>query len=83
VIDCHCVCTAIAYGYEAEGRPLGSDPLIWYAAASLKVDYLRPAMIQRALVLRSELAYGSSPKKRQLFPAWQDPGRRSVDGQRS
>lgn len=81
MIDCHCGCTAIAYGYEAEGRPLGSDPLIWYATASLKVDYLRPAMIQRALVLRARVR--EFTKKRQLFPAWQDPGRRSVRGQRS
>jgi acyl-coenzyme A thioesterase PaaI-like protein len=62
VIDCHCVCTAIARGYEAEGRRLGSDPPIWYATASLKVDYLRPAMIQRVLILRAGIRE-FTPKK--------------------
>ena len=29
LIDCHCVCTAIAYAYEREGREVGSVPEIW------------------------------------------------------
>jgi hypothetical protein len=29
VIDCHGVCTAIAAAYEAENRPIGSDPPLW------------------------------------------------------
>src|SRR5215471_20575260 len=26
VIDCHCICTAVAAVYKSEGRPIGSDP---------------------------------------------------------
>jgi len=45
IIDCHCVCTAMAAAFAAEGRPIGSDPDLWYATASLQVNYLRPTPI--------------------------------------
>ncbi len=35
VIDCHCVCTAIAAAYQSEGRGIGTTPAIWYATGSL------------------------------------------------
>ncbi len=44
VIDCHSVCTAIADAYERAGRYAGDGerPLLWYATASLQVNYLKP-----------------------------------------
>jgi acyl-coenzyme A thioesterase PaaI-like protein len=45
VLDCHTVCTATADAYLREGRPIGSDPEIWYVTASLAVDYRRPTPI--------------------------------------
>ena len=44
VIDCHSVCTAIADAYARAGRYAGDGkrPLLWYATASLHVDYLKP-----------------------------------------
>ena len=53
VLDCHGVCTAIADAYGRDGRPIGSDPEIWYATASLKVDYLRPTPLDAGLLLRA------------------------------
>jgi len=47
LIDCHSISTAIAYLYEAEGRPPGSEPGIWCVTASLHVDYKRPTPIDR------------------------------------
>jgi acyl-coenzyme A thioesterase PaaI-like protein len=55
VIDCHAVCTAMAAAYEAEKRPIGSAPPLWYATGSLKVDYLLPAPIDEPLVLRARV----------------------------
>ena len=42
LIDCHGTGTAAGAGYRAEGREPGSEPLLRYVTASLKVDYLRP-----------------------------------------
>ncbi len=49
VIDCHSICTAVADAYRLEGRPRGSDPLIWYVTGSLAVSYRRPAPLDRPL----------------------------------
>jgi acyl-coenzyme A thioesterase PaaI-like protein len=45
VIDCHCLCSAVAAAYRDEGRPMNSEPLIWYATAELHVDYKKPTRI--------------------------------------
>ncbi|MEE9284969.1 MAG: PaaI family thioesterase [Dehalococcoidia bacterium] len=55
VIDCHCICTAIAAAYKAEGRPINSEPLIFYATAMLQVSYLRPTPINLQVVLRARI----------------------------
>jgi acyl-coenzyme A thioesterase PaaI-like protein len=55
LLDCHGVCTAIADAYAREGRAIGSDPDLWYATASMTVDYLRPAPIDATLSLRGRV----------------------------
>ena len=55
LIDCHCICTAIAHAYYLEGRVIGSTPLIWYATASLHVGYLRPTPINQPVTLRAQI----------------------------
>eukprot|EP01079_Euglenida_sp_SAG-EU17-18_P002604 gene2604-3306_t len=30
VVDCHCICTAVAHAYDAEGRAIGEGEAIWY-----------------------------------------------------
>ncbi|MEZ4598862.1 MAG: PaaI family thioesterase [Syntrophotaleaceae bacterium] len=62
IIDCHCICTAIADAYRREGRAVGGDPPIWYATGSLRVDYLRPTPIDEAVTLRAEVLE-AGPKK--------------------
>ncbi len=42
LMDCHCMGLAMAHAHRAEGREIGSQPLITYVTASLKVDYLKP-----------------------------------------
>ena len=55
VIDCHCGWTAIAAAYREEGREINTEPLIWYATASLNVKYLRPTPLDQAVVLRARV----------------------------
>ena len=55
IIDCHCVCTAIAAYYRAEGRPIISEPRIWCATASLTIDYLQPTPLDAEVVLRAQI----------------------------
>ncbi len=55
VIDCHCVCTAIAAAYREEGREIGSDPSFWYVTGSLNIKYLRPTSINEEVVLRAKV----------------------------
>jgi acyl-coenzyme A thioesterase PaaI-like protein len=55
VVDCHCVCTAIAAAYRLEGRPIGSDPAIWCVTRSLQIEYLRPTPVAAPVVLRARV----------------------------
>lgn len=55
VFDCHCVCTAIAAAYVAEGRAIGSAPDLWYATAALNVTYKRPAPIDQPAELVAQI----------------------------
>jgi acyl-coenzyme A thioesterase PaaI-like protein len=62
LIDCHSVCTAIASAYQSEGRPIGSDPELWYATASLQVEYLRPTNLRAPVILRARVVAVSGRK---------------------
>ena len=64
VIDCHCVCTAIAAAYRAEDRSPESDPPIWYATASLQVTYRRPTPIAAPVELRARVEEMTERKTR-------------------
>jgi len=55
LVDCHCICAAIADGYRREGRAEGSDPLVWYVTGSLKVTYRRPARIDAPVNLNARV----------------------------
>ncbi len=64
LIDCHAVCTAIAFAYESEGREIGSDPPIWYATASLEVRYLQPTPIEVPVEVRARIVDSDDRKTR-------------------
>lgn len=65
VIDCHCICTAFADAYRREDRAFGSAPQLWYATASMKVDYLKPTPIAGPLTLRAKVVE-AGPKKTRI-----------------
>ncbi len=55
VIDCHCVCTALADAHQRAGREIGSEPRLWYATATMSLDYLKPAPINETLRLHAQV----------------------------
>ena len=57
VIDCHSVCTAIADAYRRAGRYAGDGkrPLLWYATASLHVNYLKPTPLSMSFTVTSRV----------------------------
>ena len=55
LLDCHGVGSAIADAYRREGRAIGSDPEVWYATASMTVEYLRPAPIAAPVHLQATI----------------------------
>lgn len=53
LIDCHSNWTAMAFGYRAEGREPGSQPLIASVTGSLCVKYLKPTPIDEPIHLKA------------------------------
>lgn len=80
VIDCHCVCTAFADAYRREGRAIGSDPQLWYATASIKVDYLKPTPIDKSLTLRAKVVE-AGPKKTRISCSLYTDGQECARGE--
>lgn len=62
LLDCHGVCTAIDDAYRREGHAVGTDPEIWYATASLSVEYLRPTPIDEVVDLAARVVETSDRK---------------------
>lgn len=55
LIDCHSVGTAVAAMYQAEGRELGSQPLILCVTANLNIIYIKPTPMGHELFLRAKI----------------------------
>ena len=55
IIDCHCVCSAMADAYRTEGREVGEGDTIWYATASLTVNYRKPTRIDGPVTARARI----------------------------
>lgn len=56
IVDCHCVCTAMAAAYLDAGQPIGDAPHHYYVTSRLELVYRRPAPIGAPLELSAELA---------------------------
>jgi acyl-coenzyme A thioesterase PaaI-like protein len=53
VIDCHCIATASAAAYRAQGKAMYTEPLPRFLTASLNVNYLRPTPIDMPMEVRA------------------------------
>lgn len=62
IIDCHCICTAIADAYRRENRPMSEEPLIWYVTAGLNVTYLHPTPISAPITLLADITECTAKK---------------------
>jgi acyl-coenzyme A thioesterase PaaI-like protein len=54
IIDCHGTGTAAAATYRAEGREMGTEPLLRFVTASLQVEYMRPTPLGVTLEIRGK-----------------------------
>ena len=55
LIDCHSTGTAAAAAHRAEGREMGTEPILRFVTASLHVDYLRPTPLGVPLEIRGRV----------------------------
>jgi acyl-coenzyme A thioesterase PaaI-like protein len=55
LIDCHCMCTAMAAAYKAEGRALNSLPEYRYATGTITVKYRKPTSNLLPVELRAQV----------------------------
>ena len=55
LIDCHCVGTAAAATYRAQGREMDTKPSLRFVTASLKVNYLAPTPLGVELEIRGKV----------------------------
>ena len=55
LFDCHCIATAIAAAYDADGRAVGTPPAIMFVTANLNVTYRRPTPMDRELTLTARV----------------------------
>ena len=62
LIDCHCICTAVANAYRREGREVGVSPEIWYVTGAMNVSYLKPTPIDKPVTLRAQIVEEKAKK---------------------
>jgi len=62
LFDCHCIGTAIAAAYDAEGRKVGTNPAIMFVTANLNVNYIRPTPMNRELMLKAHIVENKGRK---------------------
>jgi acyl-coenzyme A thioesterase PaaI-like protein len=55
LIDCHCMCTAMAHAYRVENRALGTMPEYRYATGTLNVKYLKPTSNNHPVELKAQV----------------------------
>ena len=55
IMDCHCLCTAIAEYYKDKTHEERQSPKYWFATASLKVDFLKPTPMNKPVQLRARI----------------------------
>lgn len=55
ILDCHCINTAASAAYIAEGREIGSEPLIIYATGLLSVKYLKPTPLDKPWIFKARV----------------------------
>ena len=55
IIDCHSICTIIAQYYKDKSPEEQETPKYWFATASMKIDFLKPASVNKPIQLRATI----------------------------
>lgn len=55
IMDCHCVCSAMADRYRKESREIGTDPRLWYVTGSISIRYEAPAIMGQPITFRAKV----------------------------
>ena len=77
LIDCHCMCTAMAAAYKAEGRALSSEPQYRYATGTLSIKYEKPTTLE-PLELKAEVVEMKGRKATLLCSVHQNNKRTAI-----
>ncbi|WP_111495367.1 PaaI family thioesterase [Marinobacter bohaiensis] len=62
IIDCHCICTAMARAYRDAGRAIGEGERLWFATGDLQVRFKRPVPMHDAITLEATVAEAGEKK---------------------
>ncbi|MBU2896743.1 PaaI family thioesterase [Vibrio hepatarius] len=62
IIDCHCVCTAIAKGYQMRSREIGMGETVWFATGNLDITFLKPVPIDSDVKLIASISEAKDSK---------------------
>jgi len=63
LMDCHCIGLAMAHAHRQERREIGSQPLITYVTASIKIDYIGPTVLNgHQIELRAKVEWVNKRK---------------------
>lgn len=62
LIDCHCVCTAIAKAYQMENRAMGDGEPILFVTGNLDVSYRAPTPIEHPVILKARVLEAKEKK---------------------
>ena len=55
LVDCHCMCTAMAHACKVENRDIDSKPYYRYATGTLTIKYLKPTSNDSPIVLKAKV----------------------------
>lgn len=56
LVDCHCICTAVAHAYRLENRTLDTAPEYRYATGTLNIKYLLPTPNDHMVEIRARIS---------------------------
>lgn len=62
IIDCHCICSAMAKAYSMAGREIGQGERLWFATGELNVRFKRPVPMDSEVLLEARIEEAGDKK---------------------
>lgn len=66
IVDCHCICTAIADAYAREDKKIGEGNEISYVTAAMNIDFVKPIPMGSTLLFVAKVQE-VTPKRTSLL----------------